>query len=75
MSFVKWIFLFIDALYRSLCITFINCCVATGSAKNAEISSHFQNPTAATWDRCYDFLNIFADIYGEKISVFDSKQS
>jgi hypothetical protein len=26
-------------------------------------------------DQCYDFLNIFADKFGEKISVFDSKQS
>jgi hypothetical protein len=28
-----------------------------------------------TWDRCYDFLNIFAEKFGEKIGVFDSKQS
>jgi hypothetical protein len=31
------------------------------------------------WDRCYDFLNIFAEKIGEKIgekiAVFDSKQS
>jgi hypothetical protein len=27
------------------------------------------------WDRCYDFLNIFAKKIGEKIGVFDSKQS
>jgi hypothetical protein len=26
-------------------------------------------------DRCYDFLNIFAKIFSEKIGVFDSKQS
>jgi hypothetical protein len=26
-------------------------------------------------DRCYDFLNIFAEKIGEKIGVFDSKQS
>jgi hypothetical protein len=24
---------------------------------------------------CYDFLNIFAEFFGEKIGVFDSKQS
>jgi hypothetical protein len=28
-----------------------------------------------TWDRCYDFLNIFAEKFSEKIAVFDSKQS
>jgi hypothetical protein len=27
----------------------------------------------ATWDRCYDFLNIFAA--AKKIGVFDTKQS
>jgi hypothetical protein len=27
------------------------------------------------WDRCYDFLNIFAENFGEKIGVFDLKQS
>jgi hypothetical protein len=27
------------------------------------------------WDRCYDFLNIFAEKFGEKIRIFDSKQS
>jgi hypothetical protein len=27
------------------------------------------------WDRCYDFLNIFAENFCEKIGVFDSKQS
>jgi hypothetical protein len=26
-------------------------------------------------DRCYDFKNIFAEKFGEKIGVFDSKQS
>jgi hypothetical protein len=26
------------------------------------------------WDRCYDFLNIFAQNFGEKIGVFDLKQ-
>jgi hypothetical protein len=28
-----------------------------------------------TWDRCYDFKNIFAKKIGEKIDVLDSKQS
>jgi hypothetical protein len=27
------------------------------------------------WDRCYVFLNIFAENFSEKIGVFDSKQS
>jgi hypothetical protein len=26
------------------------------------------------WVRCYDFLNIFAEKFSEKIGVFDSKQ-
>jgi hypothetical protein len=26
-----------------------------------------------SWDRCYDFKNIFAEKFSEKISVFDSK--
>jgi hypothetical protein len=26
------------------------------------------------WDRCYDFLNIFAEFFGEKIGAFDTKQ-
>jgi hypothetical protein len=25
-----------------------------------------------TWDRCYDFLNIFAEKLSEKIGIFDS---
>jgi hypothetical protein len=29
----------------------------------------------ANWDRCYDFLNIFAKKFSEKIGVFVSKQS
>jgi hypothetical protein len=29
----------------------------------------------ASWDRCYDFLNIFAEKFSEKIGVFDSRQS
>jgi hypothetical protein len=28
-----------------------------------------------TRDRCYDFKNIFAEKFGEKNGVFDSKQS
>jgi hypothetical protein len=27
------------------------------------------------WDRCYDFLSIFAENFCENIGVFDSKQS
>jgi hypothetical protein len=29
----------------------------------------------AFWDRCYDFKNIFAQNFSEKIGVFESKQS
>jgi hypothetical protein len=28
-----------------------------------------------SWDRCYDFLNIFVEKFSEKIGVFGSKQS
>jgi methionine salvage enolase-phosphatase E1 len=35
----------------------------------------FEDVLLMTWDRCYDFLNIFAEKFGEKIGVFDSKQS
>jgi hypothetical protein len=31
--------------------------------------------TTGTWDQRYDFLNIFAEKFGEKICVYDSKQS
>jgi hypothetical protein len=27
-----------------------------------------------TWDRCYDFLNIFAEKFSEKIGVFDLRK-
>jgi hypothetical protein len=27
------------------------------------------------WDRCYDFLNIFAENLSKNVGVFDSKQS
>jgi hypothetical protein len=30
--------------------------------------------TDKNWDRCYDFLNIFAEKFSEKIGVFVSKQ-
>jgi hypothetical protein len=29
----------------------------------------------STWDRCYDFKNIFAEKFSKKNGVFDSKQS
>jgi hypothetical protein len=29
----------------------------------------------ATWDQCYDFLHIFAEKFGGKNGVFDSKES
>jgi hypothetical protein len=35
----------------------------------------YTHAQTCTWDRCYDFLNIFAKKFGEKIGVFDSKQS
>jgi hypothetical protein len=28
-----------------------------------------------TRERCYDFLNIFAEKFSEKMGIFDSKQS
>jgi hypothetical protein len=30
---------------------------------------------STTWDRCNDFLKIFAEKFSEKMGVFDSKQS
>jgi hypothetical protein len=33
------------------------------------------NDALAAWDRCYDFLNIVAEKFCEKIGVLDSKQS
>jgi hypothetical protein len=34
----------------------------------------YRNPRSrVTWDRCYDFKNIFAEKFSEKIYVFDSK--
>jgi hypothetical protein len=39
---------------------------------NANISGHF---VQHFWGRCYDFLNIFAEKFYEKFSVFDLKQS
>jgi hypothetical protein len=35
----------------------------------------FHNVFFESRDRCYDFLNIFAEKFSEKIGVFDSKQS
>jgi hypothetical protein len=34
-----------------------------------------EEETAQSRDRCYDFLNIFAEIFRKKIGVFASKQS
>jgi hypothetical protein len=36
----------------------------------AEVTAHGNN-----WDRCYDFLNIFAEKFSKKIGVLDTKQS
>jgi hypothetical protein len=33
----------------------------------------FHNVFFESRDRCYDFLNIFAEKFSEKIGVFDSK--
>jgi hypothetical protein len=41
--------------------------------KRLPASSMYLN--CVTRDRCYDYLNIFAEKFGEKIGVFDSKQS
>jgi C1A family cysteine protease len=34
-----------------------------------------KNQGVSSRDRCYDFFNVFAEKIGEKIGVFDSKQS
>jgi hypothetical protein len=31
---------------------------------------HVRVNATKTWDRCYDFLNIFAEKFSEKIGVF-----
>jgi hypothetical protein len=36
--------------------------------------SSWRYSSGMTWDRCYDFWNIFAEKFSEKIGVFDSKQ-
>jgi hypothetical protein len=36
---------------------------------------HAQLESVLSWDRCYDFLNIFAKKFSKKIGVFGSKQS
>jgi hypothetical protein len=38
-------------------------------------SSPPQRRRCSCRDRCYDYLNIFAEKFSEKIGVFDSKQS
>jgi hypothetical protein len=48
---------------------------------NDEVSDHFEKWSKKNtyriepWDRCYDFLNIFAEKNWRKNGVFDSKQS
>jgi hypothetical protein len=32
-------------------------------------------PPSMTWDRCYDFLNIFAEKFGEKFGVFTQNKA
>jgi hypothetical protein len=40
-----------------------------------EMSEIQMYETIRNWDRCYDFLNIFAEKFSEKIGVFVSQQS
>jgi hypothetical protein len=56
--------------------------LTTSSSFLEKVFSSPQNSSAwmvsswlSTWDRCYDFLNIFAEQFSEKIGDFDSKQS
>jgi hypothetical protein len=47
-----------------------------GSQMSTETTAQLCPPVSAvTWDRCYDFKNIFAKKIGERNGVFDSKQS
>jgi hypothetical protein len=44
--------------------------------RRCEFPLHLQTLSfRVTRDRCYDFKNIFAKKFGEKIGVFDSRQS
>jgi hypothetical protein len=47
------------------------------SADNSTLfmCTQFKSLSTHSWDRCYDFKNIFAEKNCEKIGVFDSKQS
>jgi hypothetical protein len=42
--------------------------------RHLETCQKSENDTI-TRDRCYDFLNVFAESFGEKNGIFDLKQS
>jgi hypothetical protein len=44
-----------------------------GHSSFAAASAKVMN--SVTRDRCYDYLKIFAEKFGDKIGIFDSKQS
>jgi hypothetical protein len=49
--------------------------MAAATAEGLEIRVGKSGRSRVTRDRCYDFLNIFAEKFSKKISIFDSKQS
>jgi hypothetical protein len=48
---------------------------AIGSAIKRSPVKAKKNSSCTYWDRCYDFLNIFAEKFSEKFGAFDSRQS
>jgi hypothetical protein len=48
---------------------------ATKTKTRRRVVKKNQNSPLKSWDRCYDFKNIFTEKFGEDIGVFDSKQS
>jgi hypothetical protein len=48
--------------------------LAAGEAEAAAGAAN-TSKEEATWDRCYNFLNILAKKFGEKIGACDSRQS
>jgi hypothetical protein len=53
--------------------TILICCTKKNLATLLSLKT--SSTGCPNWDQCYDFLNIFAKFCGEKIGVFDSKQS
>jgi hypothetical protein len=49
-------------------------CESKIGEKNIELPERVHNPCEKNefepWDRCYDFLNIFTEKFGQKIGVF-----